>query len=169
LCGKDHAFMPIVVRVVSADEYTKWVNERLQKQGLKPAGTDVAAAAPAAATAAAPAAGPAAAETKELSKDELIAQGQKIYSSTCVACHQGNGQGMPPAFPALDGSKIVNGPKDAQIDIVLHGKPGTAMQAFGPQLSDTDIAAVITYTRSSWGNKPAENVVQPADIKSARK
>ncbi len=167
LCGKDHAFMPIVVRVVSAEEYTKWVAEQQQKQGLKPAGTQVASAAPAAAAPAA--AAPADAPAKELSKDELIAQGQKVYSSTCVACHQGNGQGMPPAFPALDGSKIVNGSKDAQIDIVVHGKPGTAMQAFGPQLSDTDIAAVITYTRSSWGNKPAESVVQPADIKSARK
>ncbi|HEY9396636.1 MAG TPA: cytochrome c, partial [Burkholderiales bacterium] len=93
----------------------------------------------------------------------------KVYGTNCVACHQGNGKGMPPMFPALDGSKIVNGPKAGQVDIVLHGKPGTAMQAFGPQLSDSDIAAVITYTRNAWGNKAAEGVVQPADIKSARK
>ncbi|HEY9397389.1 MAG TPA: cytochrome c oxidase subunit II [Burkholderiales bacterium] len=167
LCGKDHAFMPIVVRVVSADQYSDWVAKKQQELGIKTGDAQVAAAAPAAAPAAAGAVADDA--DKQLTKEELVARGEKIYGTTCVACHQGNGKGMPPAFPALDGSKIVNGPKAGQIDIVLHGKPGTAMQAFGPQLSDSDIAAVITYTRNAWGNKAAEGVVQPADIKSARK
>jgi cytochrome c oxidase subunit 2 len=99
---------------------------------------------------------------------ELKARGEKVYAGNCVACHQATGKGIPGNFPALDGSKIVNGPIAAQIDIILNGKPPTAMQAFGKQLSDTDIAAVIAYTRNSWGNK-AGDMVQPADIKAARK
>lgn len=167
LCGKDHAFMPIVVEVVSAEKYTAWVQEKQKELGLK----TVTAAAPAAASAgsAAPAASADADAGKELSKDELIARGEKVYAANCVACHQATGQGMPPMFPAQAGSDIVNGPPGPHINIVLHGVPGTAMQAFGPQLSDADIAAVITYTRNSWGNQPAESVVQPADIKAARK
>ncbi|MFO7189238.1 MAG: cytochrome c oxidase subunit II [Pseudomonadota bacterium] len=165
LCGKDHAFMPIVVRVVSQDEYSDWVAKKREELGIKP-GAQVAAAAPGATGAAAPAAEEA---IKEWSKEDLVARGEKIYGATCVACHQANGQGMPPAFPPLAGSAIVNGPPGPQIDIVLNGKPGTAMQAFGAQLSDTDIAAVITYTRNSWGNKPSASVVQPADVKAARK
>jgi cytochrome c oxidase subunit 2 len=100
---------------------------------------------------------------------ELRARGEKVYAANCVACHQANGMGLPPAFPALAGSKIVNGPRGGQIAIVLNGKQGTAMQAFGKQLSDTDIAAVITYTRNAWTNKAAENEVQPAEVKAARK
>jgi len=97
---------------------------------------------------------------------ELITRGEKIYAANCVACHQSTGKGLPPAFPPLDGSKIVNGPKEGEIARVLNGKPGTAMVAFGKQLSDTDLAAVITYTRSSWSNKAGE--VQPADVKAQR-
>jgi len=91
-----------------------------------------------------------------------------VYAANCVACHQATGKGVPPAFPALDGSKVVLGPKDAQIQTVLFGKPNTAMAAFGKQLSDTDLAAVITFTRNSWGNKTGE-AVQPADVKALRK
>lgn len=167
LCGKDHAFMPIVVRVVSAQEYSDWVAKMQQAQGIRPAGAQVAAAAPSDA-AAAPAA-PAEDATKELTQEELVARGEKVYSTQCVACHQGNGQGMPPAFPALDGSQVANGPKGPHIDVVMNGRPGTAMQAFGTILSDVDLAAVVTYTRSAWGNKAAESVVQPAEIKAARK
>ena len=88
----------------------------------------------------------------------------------CVACHQATGKGAPPAFPPLDGSKVVNGPKDAQIHTVLNGverdgKP-TAMPSW-KQLSDTDIAAVITYTRNSWGNHTGE-AIQPSEVKVAR-
>jgi cytochrome c oxidase subunit 2 len=96
----------------------------------------------------------------------LKARGEKLYASNCVACHQATG-GAPPAFPALDGSKLVNGPKNDQIALVMNGKPGTAMAAFGKQLNDTELAAVLTYTRNTWGNKAGE--VQPAEVKSLRK
>jgi cytochrome c oxidase subunit 2 len=85
-----------------------------------------------------------------------------------VACHQANGQGIPGSFKALDGSALVKGPAKGHIDIVLNGKAGTTMAAFGKQLSDTDIAAAITYERNSWSNKTGD-VVQPSDVKAARK
>ena len=93
-----------------------------------------------------------------------------LFGANCVACHQANGKGVPGSFPALDGDKTVLGPKDAQIQTVLHGRPGTAMAAFGGQLNDVEIAAVITYTRNAWSNagKGQDPVVQPADVKSAR-
>jgi len=94
-----------------------------------------------------------------------------VYLDNCVACHQASGKGSPPAFPALDGSPVVTGPKDAQIKIVLNGverdgKP-TAMIAWGKTLSDTDIAAVVTYTRNSWANHTGQ-VIQPAEVKADR-
>ena len=94
--------------------------------------------------------------------------GEKVYATNCVACHQATGKGVPGAFPALDGSSVVTGPKVAQIQVVMHGRPNTAMVAFDKQLSDTDIAAVITFTRNNWGNKTGE-VIQPAEIAAARK
>jgi cytochrome c oxidase subunit 2 len=94
-----------------------------------------------------------------------MAKGATVYAANCVACHQANGKGLPGAFPALEGSKIVNGPADAQIALVLHGKTGTAMPAW-KQLSDAEIAAVITYTRNSWGNKSGD--VLPPAVKTAR-
>jgi len=146
LCGKDHGFMPIVVEVVSPEKYAAWVAE--EKKTLAGAAED---------------------PNKAWDLASLRAHGEKVYTANCIACHQANGMGVPNAFPSLAGSKIVNGPKGDQIQLVLNGKQGTAMQPFGKQLSDTDIAAVITYTRNAFGNKPAENVVQPADVKSARK
>ncbi len=147
LCGKDHAFMPIVVKVVSEQDYAKWVDE--QKKLLAAAADDPA---------------------KEWTQAELVARGEKVYAANCVACHQGSGKGIVGAFPALDGSKIVLGPKADQIQILLKGKQGTAMQAFGGQLNDVEIAAVIDYTRSAWGNagKGQDPVVMPAEIKAAR-
>lgn len=145
LCGKDHGFMPTVVRVVSAEEYTAWVAE--QKKMLVAAAED---------------------PNKSWTLGELKARGAKIYAGTCAACHQPTGKGLPPAFPALDGSRIVNGPKGDQILLVLNGKPNTAMAAFGKQFSDTDLAAVITYTRNSWNNRTGE-AVQPSDVKALRK
>ncbi|MBI4989475.1 MAG: cytochrome c oxidase subunit II [Rhodocyclales bacterium] len=145
LCGKDHAYMPVVVEVVSAEKYTKWVEE--QKKQMAAAADEGG---------------------KTYSMDELKSRGEKVYAANCVACHQANGKGLPPAFPALDGSKIAKGPKADHIAIVLHGKPNTAMAAFGGQLGDGDIAAVVTYERNAWGNKTGD-VVQPADIKAARK
>jgi len=97
----------------------------------------------------------------------LVTRGGQVFNANCAACHQANGKGVPGAFPALDGSKIVNGPKADQIAIVLHGKPGTAMPPWS-QLSDADIASVITYTRNSWSNKTGE-AIEPAEIKAARK
>jgi cytochrome c oxidase subunit 2 len=146
LCGKDHGFMPIVVEVVSAEKYTAWVGE--QKKKLAAAADDPA---------------------RVWNLADLSARGEKVYAANCVACHQANGMGVPNAFPALAGSKMVVGPPGPQIALVLNGKQGTAMQAFGKQLSDTEIAAVVTYTRTAWGNKPADGLVQPAEVKAARK
>ncbi|OGA17438.1 MAG: cytochrome c oxidase subunit II [Betaproteobacteria bacterium RIFCSPLOWO2_02_FULL_66_14] len=145
LCGKEHGFMPIVVRVVSQDDYAKWVGER--KQALAAAADD---------------------PNKQWTADELKARGEKVYASNCVACHQASGKGTPPAFPALDGSKVVTGPKEAQIDLVLNGRPNTSMAAFGKQLNDVELAAVVTFTRNNWGNKTGD-LVQPAEVKAARK
>ena len=145
LCGKDHGFMPIVVEVMTAADYTAWVAK--QQANIKKA---VVADAP----------------DKTWTAEELKARGEKVYARDCVACHQPNGKGTPPAFPALDGSKMVAGPKADQIDRVLNGKAGTAMSPF-KHLSDADLASVITYTRNTWGNK-AGDMVTPAEIKAAR-
>ena len=147
LCGKDHAFMPIVVKVVSEADYAKWADE--QKKLLAAQADD---------------------PNKEWTGPELIARGEKVYAANCVACHQGSGKGVMGAFPALDASKLVMGPKAENIQILLKGKPGTAMQSFAAQLNDVEIAAVITYTRASWTNagKGQDPVVTPADIKAAR-
>ena len=144
LCGKDHGFMPVVVEVLPADKYSAWVND--QKK-MAPQADD---------------------PNKTWTLADLKARGEKVYAANCVACHQASGQGVKGTFPALDGSKMVTGPKAEPIDRVLNGKQGTAMAAFGKQLSDTDIAAVVTYTRNSWGNK-AGDAVQPAEVKSQRK
>lgn len=140
LCGRDHAFMPIVVDARSPEDFDAWLAEK-----------KTSAAAEAELT------------SKEWTLDELMERGEKIYTSTCVACHQANGQGLPPAFPALKGSPMVTQDSSAHIDIVVNGKPGTAMAAFGKQLSEVDIAAVITYERNAWGNDTGD-VVAPVDI-----
>jgi len=106
-------------------------------------------------------------ETKAYTLEQLKARGEKVYAANCVACHQASGKGTPPAFPPLDGSKVVLGPRAAQIDIVLNGKPQTAMQSFA-RLNNVELAAVITFTRNNWGNRTGE-AVQPADIKARRK
>ena len=144
LCGKDHGFMPIEVHVLSAENYTAWVTD--QQVDVKAAAAD---------------------ETREWTLEELVAKGEEVYQANCAACHQGSGQGMPPAFPALEGSAVVLGPADAQLDVVMHGREGTAMAAFDKQLSDADMAAVITYTRNAWSNKTGD-AIQPAQIAAAR-
>ena len=105
-----------------------------------------------------------------------MAKGKEVYMTNCMPCHQAEGQGLPPAFPALAASKIVNQPlvgadgkpaKDSHVDRVLHGKPGTAMQAYIGTLSDVDLAAVITFERNSFGNKMGD-MIQPAQIKALR-
>lgn len=95
--------------------------------------------------------------------EELVERGDKVYHTTCVACHRAEGRGLPPMFPALKGSKIATGPKEAHLGIVFHGKPGTAMAAFGKQLSEVDIAAVVTYERNAWGNNKGD-MVTPKDV-----
>ncbi len=144
LCGKDHGFMPIVVEVVAADKYTAWVAGEQKK--LAALQDD---------------------PNKTWTIDELNARGEKAYIANCSACHQPAGQGMPPAFPALDGSKTVKGPKEAHIDTVLNGRTGTAMAPF-KGLSDVDLAAIITYERNAWNNKSGD-MVSPAEIKARRK
>ncbi len=152
LCGVNHGFMPIVVVAKTEADFQKWVAKQT-KQIAK------AKAAPA----------------KPMTQQALMALGKKVYDKDCSVCHKVGGEGMPPAFPALKEGPITTGPKAAHIDIVLNGKKGTAMQAFGEQLSDEDIAAVVTYERNSWGNgnktkygKQAGGLVQPADIAKAK-
>ena len=144
LCGKDHGFMPIVVEAKSEADYASWVTE--QKAAAAASAED---------------------PNKVWTKEELITKGEQVYTANCVACHQANGEGVPGAFPALKGSKIATGPAPAHLNRVIHGKPGTAMPAFGPQLSDTEIAAVITYERNTWGNNTGD-FVQPSQVKAAR-
>lgn len=143
LCGKDHGFMPIEVHVVSADKYSGWVADR--KKSAAAAADD---------------------PSKAYTLAELKQKGQKVYDANCAACHQTNGKGLAPAFPALDGSKVATGPIAEHVGLVLHGKAGTAMAAF-KQLSDTEIAAVVTFERNNWGNAIGD-LVQPSDIKAAR-
>jgi cytochrome c oxidase subunit II len=100
----------------------------------------------------------AASATEEWTLEQLMERGEQVYNTGCAACHQANGQGIPGAFPALAGSPMVTTDIDAHIDIVLHGKAGTAMQAFAAQLSAVDLAAVITYERNAWGNDTGDSV-----------
>jgi cytochrome c oxidase subunit 2 len=145
LCGKEHGFMPIVVRAVAAEDYTKWVGET--KKAMAATADD---------------------PNKTWSLPDLIARGEKVYASNCVACHAAAGQGTPAMkAPALAGNKFVVGAEQGPIDTVLNGRPNTAMQAFGKQLSDTEIAAVITYARNSFGNKASD--VTPNEVKARRK
>jgi cytochrome c oxidase subunit II len=148
LCGKDHGFMPIVVEVVSTQKYAAWVDD--QKKKMAAAADD---------------------PNKVWALSDIAARGEKVYAANCVACHQATGMGIPGNFPALSGSPKVNGPKAEQIAILLNGiqKNGapTAMASF-KNLSDTDLAAVATYTRNAWANKTGE-VIQPTEFKAARK
>ncbi len=156
ICGKLHGYMPIAVVVKSEADYAKWVAESKSKWSTKSltAVANVTAA-------------PAEDENKVFSLAEAKEKGEKIYAANCVACHQPNGKGMPPAFPPLAGSKVVLGPSAQQINLLLNGKAGTAMQSFA-QLSNSELAAVITFTKNSFGNSVG-TVVQPAEIKGARK
>ncbi|NOR40985.1 MAG: cytochrome c oxidase subunit II [Gammaproteobacteria bacterium] len=144
LCGKDHGFMPIVLVAKTQEDYDAWVAEQ------KGAAADAADAA-----------------TATLTMDELMAKGEAAYNTNCAACHQANGAGIPGVFPAIAGGAIATGDVAGHIDIVVNGKAGTAMQAFGEQLSAVDLAAVITYERNAFGNN-AGDMVQPADVVAAK-
>ncbi len=142
LCGKDHGFMPIVVVVKTAEDYAKWISEqKIAQQQAKIAAAKAAAS--------------------SWSKEDLMTKGKAVYLAKCSACHMANGKGNGP-FPALDGSKVANGPVDIHIDIVLKGK-NNVMPAWKGQLTDAEIAAVITYERNAWSNK-ANDLVQPSAI-----
>ena len=144
LCGRLHGFMPVVVEVKEPAEFDAWLAE---KQAAAQRIADAA--------------------SQTFTMDQLMEQGQTVYNTYCMACHQANGQGLPPAFPALAGSAIAMGPMEGHIDIVLNGKAGTAMAAFGAQLSAVDLAAVITFERNAWGNNVGD-MVQPVDIVTAQ-
>jgi cytochrome c oxidase subunit 2 len=146
LCGKDHGFMPIVLVAKTEADYQAWVNEQ---KGA--------------------AAAEAAAAGKTWTQADLMARGESVYTTNCLACHQAGGEGIPAAgFPALTGSKITTGPVAGHLDIVVNGsKVNPAMAAFGAQLSDVDIAAVVTYERNALGNSIGD-MVQPSDVAAAR-
>jgi cytochrome c oxidase subunit II len=153
LCGKGHGFMPVVVKAVPEPEYIAWRDAKKIELAQSAAGAD-----------------------RAWSKDELLAKGKEVYAQQCAVCHQPEGQGLPPAFPALAGSKVVNTPllsaegklvPDTHVARVMNGKEGTAMQAFKNTLSDVDLAAVITFERNSFGNHMGD-MIQPAQIKSLR-
>jgi cytochrome c oxidase subunit 2 len=153
LCGKAHGYMPIVVEVVSEEKYNGWLTAKAEEAAAGAAGAD-----------------------KEWTKDDLLAKGKAVYEKNCAVCHQANGAGLPPAFPAITGSKIALGAiygadgkylPDSHIDRLLNGKG--VMPAWKALLNDVEIASVITYTRQALGNAATvDPIVQPSQIKAAR-
>ena len=144
LCGTNHGFMPIVVDVVSEADYATWVAGQQQQAAAAEASSN-----------------------KIWTMAELMEHGKTVYTTNCLACHQAGGEGIPPMFPGLKGSAIAVGDVAKHIDVVVNGVSGTAMQAFGAQLNDADLAALVTYERNAWGNDTGD-VVQPSDIKATR-
>jgi cytochrome c oxidase subunit 2 len=142
LCGRHHGFMPIVVEAVSEDKYSAWIASKKEAAAAASAGAD-----------------------KEWTKEDLVANGKTVYDKNCAVCHQANGQGLPPAFPALTGGKIATGPIEGHLDIVLHGK--NIMPAWKDLLNDVEIASVIAYERNALGNSTGD-FLQPAQVKAAR-
>lgn len=143
LCGKDHAFMPIVVVAKTPEDYAAWVASKKGEAMVAEAEGD-----------------------REWTKEELIAKGETLYATNCAACHQANGQGLPGAFPALAGGPLTTGPVEGHLDIVMNGKSGTAMASYKALLNDADMAAIISYERNAWGNDAG--IIQPAAVKAAR-
>lgn len=144
LCGRDHGFMPIVIRALPQEEYDTWVSE----QKMKTASADIDA-------------------IRQWSKAELLATGELVYGANCASCHQKEGQGIPGMFPAIAGSDIVNGDMGKHVSTVMNGIADSPMQAFGSRLSDVDIAAVITYQRNAFGNTTGDTL-QPSHLRSLR-
>lgn len=143
LCGKEHAYMPIHVRVVSAEEYTTWVTEK--NKAMAAAADD---------------------PSKVWTLTDLVKRGEAVYAANCAACHQANGKGAGP-IKALDGSPVVlDADKSKMINVLLNGQNNGAMPAW-KQLSDTELAAVLTYTKNSWSNQ-TQRLVQPAEVQAAR-
>lgn len=143
LCGIKHAFMPVVVRVVERDEYDDFIAQKVTLAEAERLLT-----------------------SKNWTKEELMERGEQFYNTNCAACHQANGAGIPPVFPALVGSQVVMSDSSKQIEILMEGVQGSAMAAFGDSYSEIDIAAVITYTRQAWSNGDNGDgvIVTPKDI-----
>jgi cytochrome c oxidase subunit 2 len=140
LCGQGHGYMPIVVKAVTQEDYKLWLsNQQLAQKNAN--------------------------QVETLSMEQLMTQGKAGYEKNCAACHQVSGLGIPPVFPALKDSPIALGDIQLHSDIVINGKPGTAMSAFGEQLTPTELAAIITYERNAWGNDKGDSI-QPAEIVS---
>jgi len=140
LCGIEHGFMPVVVHAVEREEYDAWY---AAKQDEARVAREMA--------------------NNVVTLSESLEAGEQIYATTCIACHQANGTGLPPAFPALAGSSVVTGDLEANINLLINGVPGTAMAAYGRQLSPVQLAAVVTYIRNSFGNTTGD-LVQPAAV-----
>ena len=147
LCGKDHGYMPIVVDAKSEEDFAAWLKSKKVAAEKERELTE-----------------------KVWTMSELMGRGEKTYNKVCAVCHQPNGTGMPPIFPALKGSDIAVKADQIgdHVDIVMKGKKGSAMQAFAGQLSEVDIAAVITYERNAWGNNTGE-MVTPKEIVEYKK
>lgn len=149
LCGRDHAYMPIVVVALEEAAWETWMNEQRGQR----AGTQALV------------------DTLDAEGGDVLAlrmeDGKRVHDAHCAACHQVSGEGIPGVFPAIRGSSIALGSLDAHLDIVLRGKPGTSMPAFGTQLNDDDLASVLTYQRNAWGNASGE-VVLTEQVSAAR-
>ena len=140
LCGKDHGFMPIVIEALPKPEFQHWI-EQQQRQAAQ-----------------------AESDSRRLwTRQELMDHGESVYAKQCATCHQLDGSGLAPAFPALAGSAVATGPLQEHINVVLNGREGTAMQGWGNTLSESDIAAALTYTRNAFGNETGD-IVQPQTI-----
>jgi cytochrome c oxidase subunit 2 len=140
LCGLGHAFMPVVVEVKEEAEYNAWLAGKKEEAAVY-----------------------ASTIGKEWTFDELMVRGEEVYSRSCAACHQADGNGIPGVFPALKDSPIALGSKEGHIGVLIDGVAGTSMQSFADQLSEVDIAAVVHYERNAWGNDVGD-VTQPIDV-----
>lgn len=140
LCGIDHGFMPVVVHAVEEDEFENWLAERKEAAEQEAMGVD-----------------------REWEMDELVERGESVYQSICSSCHQAEGQGSPPAFPALANNEQLINDVDWHLDKVINGVSGAAMPAFRSTLNPVELAAVVTYSRNAWGNDTGD-VVQPSEV-----
>ena len=148
LCGKDHAFMPVVVEVRPEEEFDSWIEDQLVAMALS--GEQAIAD-----------------RNKTWAMEELLPRGEQVYIEHCATCHQPNGEGQGSTYPALAGGELTLGALEEHLDRVLNGKDGTEMQAWAPQLSDLEIAAVMTYERNAWGNDTGD-IIQPMTVYTAR-
>ena len=145
LCGAGHALMPVVVKAVPPAEFDAWVADHRRQAAEEQRAAE-----------------------KEWTRSRAMKQGEQVYASLCASCHQANGEGVPGQFPPLDGNELVNGPVADHLDIVIHGsQQNPLMQAFGTQLSDRELAAVITYERNAWSNETGD-LVTPEQVEAAR-